>query len=66
MDLDAGCYALIPFTSGCHLKPREEEGGEDEEGREGEERSKGRGDEREREGWKRVGRRGEEMGGSCM
>jgi len=28
LDLDAGCYALIPFTSGCHLKPREEEGGE--------------------------------------
>ena len=28
LDLDAGCYALIPFTSGCHLKPREEEGGD--------------------------------------
>ena len=24
MDLDAGTYALIPFTSGCHLKPRED------------------------------------------
>lgn len=21
MDLDAGTYALVPFTSGCHLKP---------------------------------------------
>ena len=28
LDLDAGCYALIPFTSGCHLKPTEEEGGD--------------------------------------
>ena len=27
MDLDAGTYALIPFTSGCHLKPPEEVGG---------------------------------------
>ena len=25
MDLDAGTYALIPFTSSCHLKPREED-----------------------------------------
>lgn len=25
MDLDAGTYALVPFTSGCHLKPLEEE-----------------------------------------
>lgn len=24
MDLDAGTYALIPFTSGCHLKPLED------------------------------------------
>ena len=25
LDLEAGSYALIPFTSGCHLKPREDE-----------------------------------------
>ena len=25
MDLDAGTYALVPFTSGCRLKPLEEE-----------------------------------------
>lgn len=25
MDLDPGTYALIPFTSGCHLKPLEED-----------------------------------------
>ena len=24
LDLDAGAYALIPFTSSCHLKPRED------------------------------------------
>ena len=24
MDLDAGTYALVPFTSGCHLKPLDE------------------------------------------
>ena len=24
MDLDPGTYALVPFTSGCHLKPPEE------------------------------------------
>jgi hypothetical protein len=26
MDLDAGIYALVPFTSGCHLKPLLEDG----------------------------------------
>lgn len=25
MDLEAGLYALLPFTSGCHLKAPEEE-----------------------------------------
>lgn len=25
MDLDAGTYALIPFTSGCHLEPQEDD-----------------------------------------
>lgn len=25
MDLEPGTYALIPFTSGCHLKPLEED-----------------------------------------
>ena len=25
LDLDVGTYALIPFTSGCHLKPREDD-----------------------------------------
>ena len=24
LDLDAGTYALVPFTSGAHLKPRED------------------------------------------
>ena len=24
MDLDPGTYALVPFTSGCYLKPSEE------------------------------------------
>ena len=29
MDLDPGCYALVPFSSGCFLKPRRDahEGG---------------------------------------
>lgn len=26
LDLDAGVYALVPFTSRCQLKPREDEG----------------------------------------
>ena len=25
MDLEAGVYALLPYTSGCHLKPQEED-----------------------------------------
>lgn len=25
MDLDPGTYALVPFTSGCYLKPPEED-----------------------------------------
>ena len=29
MDLEAGCYALVPFTSGCVLKPDRESEAED-------------------------------------